>query len=116
MNGVPLGYDVNVYTSSTGNLLRTSSVSFGTTGLRLDDLIPSTKYTLEVCAYNKVGRGPCQRMENRTLDSGTLENFFLFCCRTTHGTYKCSMSGTDSTQSIPLYSSDIFHDMTRFTQ
>eukprot|EP00111_Clytia_hemisphaerica_P023085 TCONS_00067910-protein len=32
-------------------------------------MLPSMKYTLEVCAYNAVGNGPCERLTVYTLDS-----------------------------------------------
>lgn len=69
MNGVPLGYNVNVY-ESQGNPVQTISVGFHLTSINVINLLPSMKHTFEVCAYNKIGQGPCERFESYTLDSG----------------------------------------------
>uniref|UniRef100_A0A7M5UJ08 Fibronectin type-III domain-containing protein n=1 Tax=Clytia hemisphaerica TaxID=252671 RepID=A0A7M5UJ08_9CNID len=67
MNGVPLGYKISSY--SHGVLTSTTTVDFITTSYAFDDMLPSMKYTLEVCAYNAVGNGPCERLTVYTLDS-----------------------------------------------
>ena len=69
INGKPLGYNINVYTN--GSWILSTSVDYFTTAQSLDSLLPSMKYTLEVCAYNAIGNGPCERVSGSTLDSGT---------------------------------------------
>ena len=40
-----------------------------------EDLIPSTSYLLDVCAYNNAGEGPCQRATATTSPSRKYDRF-----------------------------------------
>ena len=68
MNGLPLGYIVNVLQQTTN--VYSTTVDFFTSNIGLQNLTPSTRYTLEVCAFNRVGTGPCNRIQAVTKDSG----------------------------------------------
>ena len=67
MNGIPLGY--NVYAYYNGILISSNTTKFDLQIAYIDKLTPSTTYVLEVCAYNSVGDGPCERTSATTLDS-----------------------------------------------
>lgn len=70
MNGLPSGYIVNTLRRTT--IVYTSTVDFFTTNIDLQNLTPSTRYILEVCAFNRVGLGPCDRIQAVTKDSGKI--------------------------------------------
>ena len=61
MNGIPLGYHINIY-DGQGNPVQSSVVGFQLTSYHFTNLLPSMKHTFEVCAFNKMGEGPCERL------------------------------------------------------
>ena len=67
MNGVPLGYKIKYFLH--GILQNITVVNYTTTSVVIKKLIPSSSYVLEVCAYNKIGNGPCDKSIAVTLNS-----------------------------------------------
>ena len=70
MNGVPLGYKIYSYLNNI--LQNTSSVNYYTQSIIIGNLIPGTRYVFEVCAFNKLGNGPCDKAIAVTLNSRKL--------------------------------------------
>jgi len=71
MNGEPLGYLVTVSSSDESTHPQQNITSRYLQNFNLaKNLVPSTLYVFEVCAYNSVGTGPCSRVLGRTQNSG----------------------------------------------
>ncbi|XP_065672262.1 uncharacterized protein LOC100211324 isoform X2 [Hydra vulgaris] len=65
MNGIPLGYNVSYYHD---NMYKNSTItSFSSRNLALENLVPATAYIVIICAFNKIGLGPCQQKNFLTL-------------------------------------------------
>ena len=67
INGEPLGYIIRIFKNNM--LLRENSTSFLDTFSLVQNLSPGTQYVFEVCAYNSLGPGPCDRITGSTLES-----------------------------------------------
>lgn len=67
MNGIPLGYRVIPYINNT----RQSDVvvPFTNRSYIYNDLIPETTYVFEVCSFNSIGNGPCDKCVLTTSES-----------------------------------------------
>ncbi|XP_057300471.1 uncharacterized protein LOC130632586 isoform X2 [Hydractinia symbiolongicarpus] len=67
MNGIPLGYRVIPYINNT----RQSDVvvPFTNRSHIYNELIPETTYVFEVCSFNSIGNGPCDKCVVTTSES-----------------------------------------------
>ena len=69
VNGVPLGYHITTEYLSD---YKSTTVGPEKESYFASNLLPSTSYVFKICAFNKVGLGPCERTSNTTLDSRKL--------------------------------------------
>ena len=67
MNGCPLGYKITTYLK--GKVVQDASTDFLDSFYLVENLYPGSQYMFEVCAYNSLGIGPCDRTTGFTLDS-----------------------------------------------
>lgn len=67
MNGAPLGY--KVYTYWNDSLIDISQIEYGQQSMVVAGLHPSTVYIFQVCAYNSIGDGPCEKTMGKTQPS-----------------------------------------------
>ena len=71
INGFPLGY--HVYAYYHGNVSSMTTVAFDLDSVTYTDgLQPSQSYVFEVCPFNSIGDGPCDKANAMTLDSRKL--------------------------------------------
>ena len=70
MNGQPLGYKIT--TNLNGTVVQESEVDFLDSYYLAENLIPDSQYLFEVCAFNSLGIGPCDRIIGSTLKSRKL--------------------------------------------
>lgn len=71
INGFPLGY--HVYAYYHGNVSSVTTVAFDLDSVTFTDgLQPSQSYVFEVCPFNSIGDGPCDKANAMTLDSRKL--------------------------------------------
>ncbi|XP_066913417.1 uncharacterized protein [Clytia hemisphaerica] len=66
-NGRPIGYRINTFIDD--NLIKNESSDFMQTFHLIENLVPSSRYSFEVCAFNSKGKGPCDRTMGSTLHS-----------------------------------------------
>ena len=70
MNGFPLGYRVYAYHQSNVSAISMTTVAFDLDSVTYTDgLQPSQSYVFEVCPFNSIGDGPCDKANAMTLDS-----------------------------------------------
>ena len=67
MNGQPLGYKIT--TNLNGTVVQENEVDFLDSYHLVGNLIPDSQYLFEVCAFNSLGIGPCDRIIGSTSKS-----------------------------------------------
>lgn len=67
MNGHPLGYKITTYFN--GTVIQEATTDFLDWYYLVENLFPDSQYLFEVCAFNSLGNGPCDRVTGSTLQS-----------------------------------------------
>ena len=67
MNGDPLGYKITA--TLNGTVAQKVTTDFLDLYYLVENLIPDSQYLFEVCAFNSLGDGPCDRITGTTLKS-----------------------------------------------